>query len=252
MAYSRAIHASGGGWGGSEDPRAVMIDDHLYLTYTTFNGWSSMRVTLSRLDRDMLPKKTWTWSEPVHISPEGQVHKNWVIFPEKIAGKYAILHSISPKIEVEYRDSLMGIGTTEPLVESAVGARRAGRDGFWDNWVRGAGPPPIKTEYGWLLFYHAMDARDPDRYKIGAMILDLNDPTQVLYRSSTPILAPDMPYENDWKQGVIYACGAIVKDNTLFVYYGGGDKTVNVATAPLRTFMDELISGRHSVLTSAV
>ena len=60
---------------------------------------------------------------------------------------------------------------------------RDGRVGFWDNRVRGAGPPPIKTKEGWLLFYHAIDMREPSKYKLGAMILDLNDPTKILYRT---------------------------------------------------------------------
>jgi predicted GH43/DUF377 family glycosyl hydrolase len=63
-----------------------------------------------------------------------------------------------------------------------------GRKNYWDNRIRGAGPPPIKTDLGWLLLYHANDVYDPHRYKLGAMLLDLKDPTKVLYRSSTPIL----------------------------------------------------------------
>ena len=76
------------------------------------------------------------------------------------------------------------------------------------------------------------------------MLLDLQDPRKVLARSQGPILAPDMWYENDWKPGIVYACGAIVKDSTLFVYYGGGDKTVSAATIPLNELLDALLAGR--------
>ena len=113
--------------------------------------------------------------------------------------------------------------------------------GAWDTWIRGAGPPPLKTKDGWLLLYHAMDVRDPNRYKLGAMLLDLNDPTKVLYRSRTPILEPDVYYENQgFKAGVVYSCGAVVKDGELYVYYGGADSVTCVAMANLDTFLDEL------------
>ena len=65
------------------------------------------------------------------------------------------------------------------------------------------------------------------------MLLDLKDPSRVLYRAQHPILEPDLWYENDWKPGIIYASGAIVKDGKLFVYYGGGDKYVGVASIKL-------------------
>jgi len=117
----------------------------------------------------------------------------------------------------------------------------AGRMHAWDNLMRGAGPPPIKTPCGWLLLYHAMNRRDPNRYKIGAMILDEKDPTKILYRSRLPILEPDMPYENEgFKAGVVYSCGAAVKDGELFIYYGGADKVSCVASAPLDKFLDDL------------
>ncbi len=112
----------------------------------------------------------------------------------------------------------------------------------WDNWVRGAGPPPIRTRLGWLLFYHAMDVRDPNRYKLGAMVLDAQDPTKILYRSRVPVLEPEEWYENNgWKSGVVYSCGAVVKDGDLYVYYGGADSVVCVAVANLDHFLDELV-----------
>jgi predicted GH43/DUF377 family glycosyl hydrolase len=92
-----------------------------------------------------------------------------------------------------------------------------------------------------LLLYHAMDKNDPNKYKIGAMILDLNDPKKILYRAPKPILSPEMPYENDGKPGVVYASGAIVRDDKLYVYYGGGDKHVCVAETKLQPLLDWLM-----------
>jgi predicted GH43/DUF377 family glycosyl hydrolase len=100
-----------------------------------------------------------------------------------------------------------------------------------------------------------MDKRDPNRYKLGAILLDLNDPSKVLYRSSYPILEPDEWYENDWKPGIIYASGAIVKDGVLLIYYGGGDKHIGVVYTKLSDFIDKLRKNEHvafSVKTSEV
>jgi predicted GH43/DUF377 family glycosyl hydrolase len=239
----RINYLSGGGCaGGSEDPRLVMIneDGKIYLTYTAFDGWGSVRIALSSIAKDDFVNRRWRWSAPVFLSPPGEVHKNWVLFPEKINGKFAILHSLSPKILIDYVDDLSEFEDDAKNIKSHY-SRFSNVDG-WDSWVRGAGPPPIKTKLGWLLLYHAMDVRDPNRYKLGAMILDADDPTKVLYRSRIPVLEPEEWYENTgWKSGVIYSCGAVVKDGELYVYYGGADSVVCVAVADLDHFLDELV-----------
>lgn len=241
--YSLVLYPSGGSWGGCEDPRMVVLDGRVYVTFNMFDGWDFIRVAaISIAQEDFLAERFWKWDGPHILSRPNERQKNWVLFPEKFDGKYAILHSVAPKIEVAYRNSIEDIGTTEPFIDSWVGSRDSlpPRDG-WDSHVRGAGPPPIKTEKGWLLFYHAIDARDPGRYKLGALLLDLNDPTKELYRSAAPILAPDETYENHGKPGIVYACGAVVRDGRLFVYYGGADKVIAVATAHLDTFLKELV-----------
>ena len=118
-----------------------------------------------------------------------------------------------------------------------------GRIGFWDSLLRGAGPPPVKTNLGWLLLYHALDKKDAGRYKLGAMILNKDNPEEVLYRSHHPILSPDMHYENNGKPGVVYVSGATVRGDDLYIYYGGGDRVVCVATTPMQKFLDYLVSG---------
>jgi predicted GH43/DUF377 family glycosyl hydrolase len=236
--YDPVMYPSGGSWGGAEDPRATCLDGKVYMTFNAFDGWDFIRVALTVIDEQDLVDGKWKWMAPRLISPPGQIHKNWVIFPEKINGKYAILHSISPNVEVEYRDNLETIGTYDDYIKSPVGVRTSGRKDAWDTRVRGAGPPPVKTNDGWLVFYHANDATESHKYKLGVKLLDLHDPSKILARSKSPILEPDMWYENDWKPGIVYACGAIIKDDTLHIYYGGGDKHVCSA----RTKVDELLS----------
>ena len=248
--FDPGIYTSGGGWGGCEDPRAVVIDGRMYMTYTAFEGWDNVRIALTSIPMEDLKKNRWNWKKPRLISPPGEIHKNWVLFPEKINGKFAVLHSISPEIRIDYLDEMDHENGKHIKSSSPSG----GRPDFWDNRVRGAGPPPVKTNIGWLLLYHATDNRDPGKYKLGCMILDLKDPTKILYRAPEPILEPDMPYENDWKPGVVYASGALIMDSAdggpkgpkssqdLVVYYGGGDKYICVAKTPLKPLLDWLVN----------
>jgi len=250
-AYDIIANPSGGGWAGCEDPRAVSIDGKVYLSYVAFDGWSFVRQALTSISLHHLHAKNWKWQNPVLISKPGEIQKNWVLFPEKIGGKYAILHGLSPNIHVEYLDSLDELNGKK-FIESlpqAGGHGYAGRKDRWDSRVRGAGSPPIRTPMGWLLLYHATDQRDPGKYKLGAMLLDLQDPTKVLYRANAPVLEPQEWYENDGKPGVIYTCGAVIVGENLIVYYGGGDKHIAVARANAQAFVEGLIKDHQVALT---
>ncbi len=236
--YESPYMSGGGGFGGCEDPRLTRIGDQYYLTYVAYDGCSPPRVALSSISVEDFLHKCWNWKEPVLISPPGVVDKNAVIFPEKINGKFVILHRIFPNILLDYVDSLEGFdGKTFLKGEHVIRPSRTG----WDNRKIGAGAPPIKTKDGWLLIYHSVGEADPGRYKMGAMLLDLQDPTKVLYRTVAPILAPDDFHENNgWKAGVAYPCGAVVLGDMLYVYYGGADTVICAAAANLDTLLQEL------------
>lgn len=229
---------SGGSWGGAEDPRIVRVDgeDTLHMTYTACDN--GLRVALTSINLQDFSGKKWRWKPPVLISAPGEVHKNWVIFPEKINDKYAILHSVSPEISVAYRESLEF--QEGEYIQSYHNGESRGRN-CWESWLRGAGAPPIKTHLGWLLFYHALDKIELGKYKVGAMILDTDDPTKVLWCARDPILEPGEDYENSgFKAGVVYVSGAVVKNGELLVYYGASDSYVGVAHAPLEEFLEAL------------
>lgn len=239
---------SGGGWGGCEDPRLTQIEDKIYMIYISFNGYAPPGVALTSITTENFLNKVWEWESPRLISRPGQIQKNWVIFPEKINGHYAVLHSISPQISIDYVASL---DDESLLIDSYHTKQHYTDKSQWDNIVRGVGATPLKTDQGWLVLYHAMDQRDPNRYKVGAMLLDHADPEKILARCTEPILEPDEHYENEGlKAGVVYVCGAVIKDETLFVYYGGADTTVAVATAPLGEFLDQLTTTGKVTMTT--
>ncbi|MBU2543612.1 hypothetical protein KJ707_03575 [Patescibacteria group bacterium] len=229
---------SGGGCGGCEDPRATIIDDRVYMTYVAYDGWNPPRIALTSIALSDFLDHNFLWEKPVLISKPNVIDKSAVIFPEKINGKYVIMHRIFPDILIDFVDNLNFDGYTYLNGEYKISPRSRQ---WWDSRKIGAGAPPLKTKDGWLLIYQAVDDKDASEYKVGAMLLDLNDPTKVLYRSARPILEPREEYEKyGFKAGVVYPCGAVIKDNTLFVYYGGADSYVCVATAPLEQFLDNL------------
>ncbi len=232
-------YVSGGGWsGGCEDPRLTLLGDRVYMLYTAFDGWGSVRIALTSIKLEDFENKKWNWRNPVLISPPGEIHKNWVLFPEKINGKFAILHSISPEIMIDYFDSLDELNGRKFIHSIHQSDPRWQRR---ERGIRGVGPVPIKTELGWLVLYHAIEEHEPNRYKLFAMILDIEDPTKILYRSVSPILEPETKYENEgYKWGVIYACGAVVRSGELLVYYGGADKVVGVASIKLADLLEDL------------
>ncbi|OGI47001.1 hypothetical protein A2121_01845 [Candidatus Nomurabacteria bacterium GWB1_40_6] len=246
------LYTSGGGWGGCEDPRAVKIDGRIYLTFNMFNGWESMRVAFTSIDEKDLSSRKWNWNKFAYLSRPGDRQKNWVLFPEKINGKFALFYNLdkgdSSRVHIAYVDKL-DMWQTPSQKEAVDPQTLPDHIVTWHNRTRSAAAPPIKTSDGWLLFYHAMDKDDPNRYKVGALLLDLKDPTKVLYRSSYPLLQPDEWYENDYKPGVVYASGAIVKDGTLFLYYGGGDKHIAVAHTNLKEFIKKLKNKEQAIFS---
>ena len=254
--YSPVLYPSGGSWGGCEDPRMVVIEGRVYVTFNMFEDWK-LRVAVIMMDEaDFLAARFDRWEGPIILS-HGDRDKNWVLFPEKISlpgqgGQFAVLHSIIGddiyRVRVEYVDDLATLAQRRFVSPDPQGMPDTPI--AWHVHTRSAGPPPIKTDKGWLVFYHANDAKEGYKYKLGAMLLDLADPTKILCRAAAPVLTPDEYYENNGKPGIVYAAGAVVRNGTLFVYYGGADKVVCVATAPLESFLDVLVGGHQPSLAS--
>lgn len=229
--------ASGGGYGGVEDPRITKVGDRMYLTYVAFDGATPPRAAMSSISVDDFLNRRWdNWDTPKLISAPGMVNKSAVVFPEKVNGKYVMLHRVYPNILIDYLDDL-NFDDSYLVGHSFIPPRRR----FWDSKKVGAGAPPMKTKDGWLLIYQSVGYQDPGRYKIGAMLLDKDDPAKVLYRTNNPIISPEEDYENaGFKAGVVYPCGAVIKDDKLLVYYGGADTVVCAAEANIDTFLEQM------------
>jgi predicted GH43/DUF377 family glycosyl hydrolase len=238
-------YVSGGGRGGCEDPRLTRIGDRIFMTYVAFDGYSPPRVALTSIPVEDFLSHRWHWKKPVLISPPGVVDKNACILPEKINSKYVIFHRIYPNILIDFVDDLDYFDGATRFLKGEFRIRP--RASSWDSRKVGGGAPPIKTNEGWLFIYHAVGNQDPGRYKIGAMLLDLKDPTRVLSRPKEPILEPRAWYESEGlKSGVIYPCGAVVIGDRLLVYYGGADKVTCLASAKLDEVLSYLVGKRRA------
>lgn len=237
------------GWHGCEDPRLTRIGDRIYMVYAAYNGYEQARLAMTSISVADFKAENWNWDEPKLISRQptvfGTGSKNGMLFPEKIRGKYVMLHRMWPNISIDYLDDLEFGEDTKWLIERDKIPPLHDR---WDSGKLGAGAPPIKTKDGWLLIYQGVGSQDfSSHYKIGAMLLDLKDPAKVLYRGTHPILEPSTWFETSGglKPGVVYSCGAVVKDETLYVYYGASDTTTCLAKANLDDFLEMLKKDKY-------
>ena len=108
---------------------------------------------------------------------------------------------------------------------------------MWDSEKVGLTAPPIKTKKGWLLLYHGV-SKSRHTYRVGAVLLDLNDPFLVIGRTDQPIFEPREKYELYGQvPNVVFPCGLATIKDKLFIYYGGADSVIGVATASLKKLL---------------
>lgn len=257
-----------------EDPRVAKIGDDYFLSHTRYDG---LNVTLNlatskdlkhwKLHGEMIPK--WDFKkangfvvgwDPAQMKAEkdSQASRKWGkaggIFSEKINGKYWMLFG-DRNIWLAFSDDGL---TWEPVWEPFI--RPRGRNYFDQEHVE-MGPPPIKTERGWLVLYHGVTEKI--EYKIGFLLLDLNNPAKIIFRSDIPIFEPCELYElsgivdilpggydamkkmtkieldafikeaetKGTMPKIIFSCGAVLVDEILRIYYGASDSTICTATA---------------------
>ena len=212
---------------GLEDPRIVRIDDTYYIMYTAVSELG-FRIGLAKTKDFNKFERVALVSEPGN--------KDGVLFPKKIKDQYVRLdrpigHGIGD-IWISYSNDLIRWGKSEVLLSI--------RPGSWDCHRIGASANPIETKEGWLEIYHGVKktAGGPV-YRLGALLLDLEDPSKVIGRSATPILTPREYYERVGDIcNVVFSCGAILEDNgEVKVYYGAADTCICLGTANL----DEII-----------
>lgn len=221
------------GGSGCEDPRLTKIGNQIYICYTAFSGQDPTHIALTSISLDDFLNKDWQWKTPKIISCPERSDKNACLFPDLVNGKYVFFHRIGGCIWVDYRDSL-DFGDHDWLGGKILMCPNMRG---WDSFKIGIAGPPHKTEDGWLLVYHALSAHD-DYYRLGALLLDLNQPERIIAKLDYPILEPEEPYEKEgFRPNTIFSCGSVVIDKRLFVYYGAADEVVGVASVEVEKLL---------------
>jgi predicted GH43/DUF377 family glycosyl hydrolase len=216
---------------GIEDCRVARIGEVYYLTYTQVSS-NGVGVGL---------RTTSDWKNFVHHGMIFPPHnKDCALFEEQIGGKYYALHRpSSPELGGNYiwlaeSNDLLHWGNHRCLAHS--------RPGFWDSARVGAGASPIRTEAGWLEIYHG--ATKENRYCLGALLLDLDEPWRVLARSQTPIMEPEASYEREGFFGqVIFTNGHVVDGDRITIYYGAADSVICAADLSIQRILASLACG---------
>lgn len=233
---------------GVEDPRLTPFDAKTYLTYCKASVESASTLPLSwepapfRVRTGLAETDDFTSAREIgRILPDRNT-KDAVLFPRKIDGSYAALIREYPSIQFVTSPDLLQ--WSDPVeVMSPV-------PGTWQGERIGPGPPPIEIPWGWLLLYHGNEYLHlPDnrrRYSMGLALLDLRNPSQVLYRHRDPIFWPEAPYEVEGPVGnVVFCTGLVEMDGRYYLYYGAGDGVIGVATVSreaLYAFLQGVVS----------
>jgi beta-1,4-mannooligosaccharide/beta-1,4-mannosyl-N-acetylglucosamine phosphorylase len=212
------------------DPRVCWIEDRYYVTWCNgYHGQPTIGVGYTydfckfyQLENAFLPH-----------------NRNGVLFPRRINGKYAMLSRPSDRGHTPFGD--IYYSQSPDMCHWGCHRYVMGTTGGWQSTKIGAGPIPIETTEGWLMIYHGvLTSCNGFVYSMGAALLDIDKPWQVLYRTAPYILSPQELYECVGDvPNVAFPCAALVDAPTgrLAIYYGGADTVTCLAFAQV----DELI-----------
>ncbi len=214
---------------GVEDPRIIRIDENYYITYTAVSDNGFCVALASTRDFETFKK------HGIIFPPE---NKDVVFFPKKIGSKYYALHrpNVSfigkPSIWISTSDDLIHWGNHRLFLNP--------RNNRWERIKIGAGPEPIQTDRGWLIFYHSCG--DRETYSMNLILSEKKNPHKIIGYSEKPILIPNNNYEREGVvPNVVFCNGWIIhKDQRIFIYYGASDKYVALAETSLDLLLNSI------------
>ena len=222
---------------GIEDPRVTWIDKlgKWIIAYTSFSKGGPL-VSLATTE----DFKTFERIGPV-IPPED---KDAALFPKQFDDKWAMLHrpvarspNISANIWISFSSDLRQWGNHQELIYAREGS-------WWDANRIGLSAPPLETPEGWLILYHGVRSTPSGSiYRLGLVLLDLENPFRVIRRTDEWIFGPKAAYEREGDvDDVVFPCGWILKDDNIYMYYGAADSCIALATAKLNELVDFVLS----------
>ncbi len=213
------------------DGRVTFLDGVYYILYNAFGDYG-YRLALARTEDFGTVERIGLISEPDT--------KAGVLFPAKIKGRYARLERPSDgSIWATYSDDLLHWGGSELVISP--------RGGFWDESRVGAGATPMEIEQGWLvLYYGAKDTPAGPIYRIGAVILNRQEPTEVIGRTNMPILSPRENYERIGDvPNLVFPTGAFVdNDDCLKIFYGAANSCICIGITTIEKIVENCLESQ--------
>ena len=212
------------------DPRVCWLEDRYYVTWC--NGYHGPTIGVG-----------YTYDFRAFFQMENAFlpyNRNGVLFPRRIDGSYAMLSRPSDTGHTPFGDIFLSL--SPDLIHWGRHRHVMARLDGWQSTKVGAGPTPIETSEGWLLFYHGvLTSCNGFVYSFGAALLDLEKPWQVIYRTRPYLLSPREIYECVGDvPNVTFPCAALVDPPTgrLALYYGGADTVTCLAFAYVGEVLD--------------
>lgn len=213
---------------GIEDCRVTEIEGMFHLTYTMVSSYG--------VGVGLIQTRDWK-----HYDRQGMIlpphNKDCAIFEEKIRDRYYALHRpSSPQLGGNYiwlaeSPDLLHWGHHKCMATT--------RKDMWDSARIGAGCSPIRTPKGWLAIYHGAD--ESHRYCLGALLLDINNPSRVIARSEFPFMEPTEAYElTGFFGNVIFTNGHLINGDKIKLYYGASDEVICGAEISIQEILDTL------------
>jgi predicted GH43/DUF377 family glycosyl hydrolase len=214
---------------GIEDCRVTQLEGIFHLTYTMVSSYG--------VGVGLIQTRDWK-----HFDRKGMIlpphNKDCAIFEDKINGRYYALHRPS---SAQLGGNYIWLAESPDLIH--WGNHRCiatSRKGMWDSARVGAGAAPVWTPKGWLVIYHG--ANEQHRYCLGAILLNLTDPSQVIARSETPIMEPIKKYEQTGFFGnVVFTNGHLVNGDVVHLYYGASDEVICGADFSIQEILASLL-----------
>ena len=207
------------------DGRVTFLDGAYYILYNAFGNYG-YRLALARTEDFGSVERIGLISEPDT--------KAGVLFPDKIKGRYTRLERPSDgSIWITYSDDLLHWGGSELVISP--------RGGFWDESRIGAGATPMEIEQGWLVLYYGVkDTSAGPIYRIGAVILNKQEPTEIVGRTNIPILSPRENYERIGDiPNLVFPTGALAdNDGNLKIFYGAANSCICVGTTTIEKVVE--------------
>jgi beta-1,4-mannooligosaccharide/beta-1,4-mannosyl-N-acetylglucosamine phosphorylase len=211
------------------DPRVTWLEDRYYVTWC--NGYHGPTIGIGYT----FDFKSFHFLENALLP----YNRNGVLFPRKIGGKYILLSRPSDQSHTPFGDIFLS--RSPDLVHWGEHRFVMSPKEAWEHTKIGAGPVPIETPEGWLLFHHGvLTSCNGYVYSFGAVLLDLEEPWKVIFRGKDYLLSPQMLYECVGDvPNVVFPCATLYDppSGRIALYYGGAD----TVTALAFTYLDEVI-----------